>query len=123
VPNLLLERLKKRSEFLVVAKAGDKRVTPAFVVQIYTRASEGHFRFGITASRKVGGAVELNRAKRRLRVLVQQILSTQGHPGTDYVLIARTECLTRNFALMEQDMIEALAKLQHRRKNVSHKTI
>lgn len=67
-------------------------------------------RYGITASRKVGGAVARNRAKRRLRALLRQVLPQVGRPGTDYVLIARQESLKRNFALMKQELIQAIAQ-------------
>jgi len=114
VPNPPLERLKKRSEFLVVAKTGDRWVMPAFIIQVYKRALEGSIRYGITASRKVGGAVERNRAKRRLRVLIKQVLPLYGCPGTDYVLIAREEVLKRNFARMGQELEDALRRRQRR---------
>jgi ribonuclease P protein component len=106
-----LERLKKRSEFLAVSKTGEKWVTPAFIIQIHERATEGPFRYGITASRKVGGAIERNRAKRRLRVLIRNILPPIGRLGTDYVFIARQEILKRDFGLMEQELQSALTKL------------
>lgn len=112
MPNPPLENLKKRSEFLTVSKAGHKWGTPAFLVLGHQRAPEGPPRYGITASRKIGGAVERNRVKRRLRTLLKEILPNKGHPGMDYVLIARKECLTRDFSLMKQDLEKALRKLQ-----------
>jgi len=118
VPSFTLERLKKRSEFSVITKAGTRIVTPAFILQIYKHSSEGLPRFGLTASRKVGGAVERNRAKRRLRALIKQILPHYGQLGTDYVLIARKEVLHRNFALMTQDLQNAL----NQQKDVSRET-
>lgn len=111
MPNLSLEHLRKRSEFLRVTKGCDSWVTPAFIIQLYKRAPEGPFRYGITASRKVGGAVERNRAKRRLRALLRQVLPLLGSPGNDYVLIARKEVLRRDFFLMCQEFEHALAKL------------
>lgn len=112
--SLPLERLKKRSEFLAVAKTGERWVMPAFVIQVYRRVLEGSTRCGITASRKVGGAVERNRAKRRLRALIKQIFPLHSCPGTDYVLIAREEILRRDFACMAQELEEALRRIQRR---------
>lgn len=109
--NQPLERLRKRSEFLNVAKAGEKWVTPAFVIQVYKRFPEGPTRYGITASRKVGGAVERNRAKRRLRALVRQELPLLGVPGADYVLIARHAVLKREFSVMAEELKLSLKKL------------
>ncbi len=87
---------------------------PAFIIQVYRHALEESIRYGITASRKVGGAVERNRAKRRLRVLIKQILPLYGCPGTDYVLIAREEILRRDFACMRQELEETLRRIQRR---------
>ncbi len=115
MPNPPLERLRKRSEFLSVAKTGERYVTPAFIIQIYRRSPEGPFRYGITASRKVGGAVKRNRAKRRIRALLSHILPKMGQPGFDYVVIAREEILRRNFALMGQELAQGLMKLHGRK--------
>jgi ribonuclease P protein component len=109
-----LEWLKKRSEFLNVTKAGNRFVTPAFIVQMYSRSSEGPPRCGITASRKVGGAVKRNRAKRRLRSLVRMTMPQGARCGTDYVLIAREEVLKRDFSVMAQELEHALKKLHQR---------
>jgi ribonuclease P protein component len=113
VHNSSLERLRKRSEFLAVSKTGERWVTPAFIIQVYYRASEGSSRYGITASRKVGGAVERNRAKRRLRALIRKALPSFTHPGVDYVFIARNEVLRRDFSLMKQELCHAV-KMLHR---------
>lgn len=110
-----LERLTKRSEFLAVSKTEERGVTPAFIMQVYQRTLEGPSRYGITASRKVGGAVERNRAKRRLRSLIRGILPLLGCPGTDYVFIARQEILKRNFALMGQELNQVTIKLGKRK--------
>lgn len=109
-----MERLRKRSEFLAAAKTGERWVTPAFVVQIYRNPIDGPFRYGITASRKVGGAVERNRAKRRLRALVNHILPDKALPATDYVLIAREDVLRRDFTVMGQELNHAITKLHQR---------
>jgi len=82
---------------------------PALILQVYQRTSENPTRIGFTASRKVGGAVERNRAKRRLRALARQFLTPLACQGTDYVFIARQEILTRTYALMAKDLQKALA--------------
>ena len=64
---------------------------------------------GFTASRKVGGAVERNRAKRRLRAAADSILPLLGRRGHDYVLIAKTATLTRPFPALVEDLSKAVA--------------
>jgi ribonuclease P protein component len=66
-------------------------------------------RLGFTASRKIGGAVERNRAKRRLRAAAAAVLPLYGLPGNDYVLVARRDTLTRPFDGLIGDLKSALA--------------
>jgi len=63
----------------------------------------------VTASRKVGGAVLRNRAKRRLRAAAAAILPLSGRAGHDYVLIARIATLSRPFAGLIGDLSNAVA--------------
>jgi ribonuclease P protein component len=69
----------------------------------------GAVRIGFTASRKVGGAVQRNRAKRRLRAAAAATLPLLAREGHDYVLIARTATLSRRFAELIRDLSKALA--------------
>lgn len=108
-----LGRLKRRAEFLRVAGAGRKSVTPGLILQVApqlrTASPEGHaLRVGFTASRKVGIAVERNRARRRLRAAVQQVMVLHAAPGRDYVLIARAGTVRRPFAALLGDLEAAL---------------
>jgi ribonuclease P protein component len=110
-----LESIKKRSDFLAAAKTEIRWVSPAFILQLRKRDQADPLRFGITASRKVGGAVVRNRAKRRLRALLKQTLPHHGLVGADYILIARKESLTRNFSLMTQELEQAVKRLSGKR--------
>jgi ribonuclease P protein component len=68
-------------------------------------------RLGLTASRKVGGAVERNRARRRLRALARQVLPSHGAPGHDYVLVARRATVSREWSGLVGDLETALKRL------------
>jgi len=69
-------------------------------------------RFGLTASRKVGGAVARNRARRRLRALAREVLAAHAPLDYDYVLIARPATVTRPYDDLRNDLILALKRLK-----------
>lgn len=102
--------LKKRAEFLACAASGLKCGTKGLVLQARPRPDSA-LAFGLTASKRVGNAVCRNRAKRRLRALAHEVLPKQAQDGADYVLIAKTETISRDFALLRGDLIYALKKI------------
>lgn len=112
-------RLKRRPEFLAVAASRRKWVAPGLILQAARRPEEWNLppapRIGFTASRKVGIAVARNRARRRLRAAVDQVLPKAGQPGFDYVLIARTATLTRPFRDLISDLETALKHVHDKR--------
>lgn len=109
---LAVERLKRRIEFLRVAGARRKWAMPGLVLQARRRDDQGGApRVGFTASRKVGGAVVRNRAKRRLRAVAEQVIPAHGECGYDYVLIARAATAGRTFAALLGDLRAALKRV------------
>ena len=114
--------LKRRREFLRVAGAGHKWVAPGLILQARRQAPEGTggdgtdnggeaFRVGFTVSRKVGGAVDRNRARRRLKAAAEKVLPRHARHGHDFVLIGRRETLKRSFPALVWDLETALKKL------------
>jgi ribonuclease P protein component len=105
---LFMDHLKKRADFLRAAR-GIRRVTPSLTLETCARPEEGDgVRVGFTATRKLGGAVERNRAKRRLRAAAQAVLPLSGKAGNDYVLVARAGTLTSDFASLKEDLAAAV---------------
>lgn len=115
-----LRRLKKRYEFLRVARSGRKWATPGLVLQASRRlapspgeakADHDDIGVGLTASRKVGSAVERNRARRRLRAAADEVLPLFGEAGRDYVLIARKATVRRSYEALIADLQQAVKRL------------
>ncbi|MCL5776938.1 ribonuclease P protein component [Limibaculum sp. FT325] len=107
------ETLKKRADFLACARAL-KQATAGMIVQARRRepADDAPPRVGYTCSKKVGGAVARNRAKRRLREAARAVIQAQGRPGWDYVLIGRAGATAaRPFDALVADLEAALARL------------
>lgn len=114
-PKLLT--LQKRADYLRAASAR-RQGTGGFLLQARARDDgSAAVRVGFTASKKIGNAVLRNRAKRRLRALVREILPPLARAGWDYVLVARPEAtVTRDFALLREDLSAALASVHQGRK-------
>jgi ribonuclease P protein component len=106
-----IERLKKRADFLACAQAASC-AKGAVVVQA-RRRDDGRdlVRAGFTATKRIGGAVQRNRAKRRMREAARLLLPEQGRSGYDYVFIARSGVITRPWARLLDDVKSALIRL------------
>lgn len=111
-------RLRRRSEFLRVTAGGKKCAAPGLVLQTRPTSEPAQHLdqpadlwLGITVSRRVGNAVRRNRARRRLREAARIVLPTRALSGHDYVLIGRSETLTRHFADLVTDLEHALRRL------------
>lgn len=106
-----IARLQKRADFLAAARA-PSCARGAVVLQVRDRADEDPLiRIGFTATRKVGGAVVRNRAKRRMREAARAVLPLLARPGHDYVLIARGGAPTRPWLRLLDDVKSALISL------------
>jgi ribonuclease P protein component len=111
-------RLKRRPDFLRVAAGRRKWVAPGLILQALSQhdadSGTNHrapARAGFTASARIGGAVERNRARRRLRAAASAVLPLHARPAHDYVLIARTGTLTRRFSDLVADLEGGLKRL------------
>ncbi|BAQ16244.1 ribonuclease P protein component [Methyloceanibacter caenitepidi] len=108
-------RLKTRSEYMFV-KGGTRFATPSLVLQARRRVpgtgqSPELARFGFTATKRLGGAVVRNRARRRLKEAVRLTAAGQVLEGYDYVLIARGGAVQRPFTEVIKDLQRALTKV------------
>ena len=106
-----ISRLTKRSEFLACAKA-PSHAKGAVVVQARVRGDDDpKVRVGFTATKRIGGAVERNKAKRRMREAARLLLPLHGAPGVDYVIIARGGAISRPWDRFLDDVKTALIRL------------
>jgi ribonuclease P protein component len=113
-----MDRLRQRADFLAVAN-GARVSSAAFALQTRLRDDQGPIRVGFTVTKKNGTATERNRIRRRLRELVRRLDVISMRPHYDYVLVGRREALTRDFAVMLDDLRSALKRLDRPAKALS----
>ena len=114
----LVGRLKKRSEFINVTANGKKWVTRGFILvanaqrEKSTPDLEYLPRVGFTATKKIGNSVVRNKAKRILRAISQEVLTSSNTPAWDYVIIARKTLTTSNYEDLKKDFRWAIKKIR-----------
>ena len=106
----VLPRLTRRDDFQRMTRYAHKAVTPGLILQAMV-AGNGFPHVGFTASRKVGNAAARNRARRRLRAAVRDVLAHRAQMGWCYVLIARRGTLMRDYDALLRDLASALGRI------------
>ena len=100
------EHVRKRADFELIYKTGFKR--SGRLMTMFTREREtGPARLGIAATRKMGAAVERNRAKRLVRELFRH-----NKPGAamDIVIVPRKEILEASYEKIEAEFRSLLSR-------------
>jgi ribonuclease P protein component len=106
-----LETIRKRADFLA-ANSGRRASTPGFILLVRDRKdADSTMRVGFTVTKKIGGAVVRNRMKRRFRALAREVVTANGVPGSDHVMIGRSGGIEREYALLRSDLTAALDRL------------
>lgn len=101
--------LKKNIDFRRLYRRGRTCVTPCVVVYALPNRVHIH-RLGITAGKKVGGAVSRNRAKRRLRALFREFAAGDlaGERSFDFVIVARARAVDCPYDRLKKDFFRAV---------------
>ncbi len=108
-------RLQKRADFVRLTHKGRKQFAPAFIFQSLSTKQDGTVRIGFTASKKIGNAVQRNRAKRRLRAVTDELIrlnptfSTTPH---DFVFVARRAVIDYPYEKLKTDIKNCLEKIK-----------
>jgi ribonuclease P protein component len=106
-----LGRLTRRREFLAAANGGRAHGSLLSMQTCKRPGDGGEPRFGMTATRKTGGAVERNRMRRRLREALRQCGARLGQPGHDYVIVVRRALLDARFDAILNDLEQTFRRI------------
>lgn len=108
-------RIRKRAEFVRAYDQGVKR-HGRYVIVFVVPAPGVTSRLGVSVTRKYGGAVERNRAKRRVREIFRR---TPVPPGLDVVVVPKREFPDASFADLDADLRATLARTGPSRRGVA----
>ena len=102
-------RLFRASEFQRMRGEGAAIHGKFMLLSVLPRAGNGSARIGIITSRRVGGAVERNRVRRRLREIVRAELA---HllPGAWLVIVARHRAVEAEFAELRDEWLRLASR-------------
>lgn len=98
-----INRLTSSSEIQRVRRNGKSNAHPLLALAVLQNDLPGSSRMTVVAGKSIGGAVQRNRAKRRLRGALQQVVEFIT-PGYDMVFLARRPILEAPFL----DIVEAV---------------
>jgi ribonuclease P protein component len=105
------ERIRRRAEFQQVYERGVKvhgRLCTLFLLATDTPTG----RLGIAATRKMGGAVQRNRAKRLIREVFRL---NKIAPGCDVVVVPKRELLDASLTVLETEYRKLLERARRTR--------
>lgn len=100
--------IKKRQVFLLASKSGSVTRTKN-IVTVCLKHETSEPLVGYTASRRIGGAVSRNYARRRLRSLVQEFCS-EFVPGFVFVFIATRGTVESAYSALKTDFVYSFRK-------------
>ena len=106
------QRLRTGAEFDDVFKRG-ARLDGRLFLLVAAPSGRGFDRLGLAVSRRIGGAVERNRARRLLRESFRR-LPRGGRPALDLVVVARSPLASSGQAEVDRELRERLRSIQRR---------
>ena len=107
----ILGKITKRSDYVKASK-GRYIKTSSLFLQKVKRDDKKIPRYGVTASKKIGIAVERNRAKRRIRHAIKEVLPKYGKNGYDYVVVATTKTNKVSWKTVLNDLEKAFREIK-----------
>jgi ribonuclease P protein component len=107
-----IERVRRRAEYQAIYDRGQK--VHGRYLTLFTLVNAAPIgRLGIAATRKLGGAVERNRAKRLIREVFRR---NKLAPGFDVVVVPKRELLDASLSALEAEFRSILERSLRRRR-------
>ena len=103
------QRLRSSGDFFRLKEQGKRHVQGCLIMNWQPASSGPPPRLGVVTSRRIGGAVIRNRARRLLREVFRRHRH-QMVPTLSVVLVARPSIATKEYRQVEHDFLEALRR-------------
>jgi ribonuclease P protein component len=105
-----MQTLRNSQQFRRVYEQGYRVHTPFFSA-FFLRNADGERRYGITATRKIGGAVVRNRCKRRLREIMRKHELCHSYTdGFDLVLNVKPGLAEADFKQLQESFARMMSR-------------
>lgn len=102
-----VNRVVQAEDFRTIVRRGRRSASPLAVYYRLERTESDPARFGFIVSRAVGGAVERNLLRRRMRAIGRELVDA-GARGVDVVVRALPGSAQRGWASLSADMHDVL---------------
>ena len=103
-------RLRKKYQFNYVYRVGQSCHGKYFLL-VYSKSKNKNIKIGISASKKIGGAVIRNRARRLLRAAISPYLATL-NPNFNLIIVAKQSIVGKKMNVVKQDLENSLKKAE-----------
>ena len=102
-------RLAKRADFSKVYRLGRSAANMQFVIYAMPNRNTEKIRVGVSASKKLGGAVVRNRLRRMIKEIVRHHAERIA-AGHDLIVIVRKPAVQMAYKEMEKSLLHALKR-------------
>jgi ribonuclease P protein component len=102
--------LRRKADFEALARGGTARSTPLLVLRCL-RTDGAATRIGFSTPKALGGAIQRNRVRRRLRELIRERYGDLG-TGWDLLVIARPPAVQATYAELREALTNALRRAE-----------
>ena len=119
---LKTSKITKRAEYNKLSYTSHKVVSKYFVIvyklEVKKDNYEVNFKYGITASKKVGNAVKRNRCKRIIRLLINNLDLKDLKNNLSLNIIARKPIISENIKILQSHLESKIKKIIFYKRNM-----
>lgn len=104
-----MERIRTSQEIRTILRHGTA-IHSRWCRFVYVRTRQGTSRIGVIVTRRLGGAVDRNRAKRRMREILRRDTRLAAC-GLDLVVIPKQAVIKEKFGLLSQNIHKMIMEI------------